>query len=278
MTIANKTGLPDPKVCAVSTSRYGSRTYHSPIGDLPSSTTILKISGLGKEFLINWAANVQSDAWYESCAEVYALGTGGSPTEFADAVKAHVGPVQAQQKIKTEAGDLGTMAHQAIAHWVTTGETLTFDIEPEKSERILWALMAFQDYWRDQGLTLLVDEFGGCERPVWDPELRYGGTLDIPAIKRNGAVRIVDVKTSKAIYDEYHLQVASYIHATRNWIDVEDGVIVRVPKKLDDPQFEVKPLGTLYKKRMLDQEQLMYAFRGFKMAYDMLIAKVPPKD
>jgi hypothetical protein len=71
----------------------------------------------------------------------------------------------------------------------------------------------------------------------------------------------VDLKTSRGIYDDYHLQVAAYVKAARNFADIQWGKIVRVPKVMTDPAFEVKVLGDCYD-RQLTEGQLLGAVKA----------------
>lgn len=52
-------------------------------------------------------------------------------------------------------------------------------------------------------------DYVGSERRVCSREHLYAGTLDILA-RVNGELAIVDIKTSKSVYPEYHLQTAAY--------------------------------------------------------------------
>ena len=80
------------------------------------------------------------------------------------------------------------------------------------------------------------------------------------------------MKTSKGVYDSHHLQVAAYLHAGRNFAPLRWAKIVRLPKKIDDPNFEVVPLGKLYD-RTLTEEELMEAFRSCLTLHRLLVGK-----
>ena len=67
----------------------------------------------------------------------------------------------------------------------------------------------------------------------------YAGTLDLYA-KVSGIPTVIDWKSGKAIYPEAFLQNIAYRHAAdRLGLSSEQGLIVRLPKLLDDPAWEV---------------------------------------
>ena len=55
-------------------------------------------------------------------------------------------------------------------------------------------------------------------------------------------------------------------------MDLRWAQIVRLPKNLDDPKFEMKAVGDMYDRR-LDQDQLMEAFRAALTIHNVLVAK-----
>src|SRR3990172_8331262 len=106
--------FPDPKTCQIAPGR--TRYYKTPDGNFPSVTTILKVLGLSTNALIAWSARVEREAILEACAEVYAEGTEGGPADFAAMVEARIGQAKQHQKILAQAGDIGTLIHQAVQH------------------------------------------------------------------------------------------------------------------------------------------------------------------
>ena len=77
------------------------------------------------------------------------------------------------------------------------------------------------------------------EQTVWSDVYGYAGTMDLLAVV-NGKLTILDWKTSKALHPEYKLQVAAYAKALLEMGhgDVEQMIIVRLPKTIEDPGFE----------------------------------------
>ena len=62
--------------------------------------------------------------------------------------------------------------------------------------------------WRDEHEI----ESQGLEVHLWSETYKYAGTTDFIGLV-DGKLTILDWKTSKAIYNEYWLQIAAYVHA-----------------------------------------------------------------
>jgi hypothetical protein len=78
----------------------------------------------------------------------------------------------------------------------------------------------------------------GIERVVACPS--YAGTLDLYA-RVQGILTVLDWKSGKTIYPEAFLQNVAYRHAAmRHGWPSSQGLIVRLPKRFDDPGWEVK--------------------------------------
>lgn len=258
--------LPTPESCPIVTVNR-TRCYKTPIGHLPSVTTKLKVLGLGTNALVAWSANTERAAILEACAEVYAEGVDGGPADFAAAVEARIGHAKQHQKILTQAGEIGTSIHAAIQRRMAELMGQEVGPEPALSDQAQWAFMAFEDWWKASGLKPV-----RSEQPIYDETLRYAGTIDLIAEDPKLGLGIVDFKTSKYVYDEHHLQVAAYCHAARNWVDIRWAKIVRFPKNITDPQFEIVELGQMYD-RKLTELQLIEAFCAASAAWDILLAK-----
>lgn len=100
-----------------------------------------------------------------------------------------------------EAGDIGTEVHGLIERHVK-GLTL-----PDASDAAVVSFGAFMNWESRNSLEYLHSEL----RVVCE-EHEFGGTIDI--IARSGDMLwLIDPKSSKAIYDEFILQVSAYSHA-----------------------------------------------------------------
>lgn len=264
--------FPAPETLPIITKNR-SRLYQTPIGLLPSVTTILQVLGLSKGALIAWSAREERKACLEAAAEVYAEGKHeDGPAGFASAVEARIGHAKQHQKQLQAAGEIGTAIHEAIRAY------LNGLIDPDRrgiqekalADQVLWGFMAFEDWWKGSGLRAVL-----TEQPVyreWVGHGGYGGTVDLLALDTQGDLGIVDFKTGKGIYDEHHLQVAAYWKAAESWGPISWATIVRLPKNINDPAFEVKDLGVMYDSKM-NLEQLYQTFCAAGVIHSLLVMK-----
>ena len=97
-----------------------------------------------------------------------------------------------------------------------------------------WAFMAWEDWRKSVDLKPIA-----VEQVVYSKKYGYAGTLDLLA-EVNGVLTVIDWKTGKAVYSEAHLQNAAYRQAIREMGhgDPQQGIVVRLPKNIEDPEFE----------------------------------------
>lgn len=259
--------FPDPSLAPIVT-RNRRRVYATPDGEFPSVTTINKTIGLGTEGLIAWSASLERAACLEAAVEVYAEGDHeDGPSAFKAAVEARIGTAKQHQLALNRAADIGTAIH-GMVQWHLRGELgLERGPEPELAQEARWGFDAWKDWWKSSGLKVVA-----TEQPIWDKVGRYAGTIDIIAEDSSGSLLVVDTKSSKAIYDEHHVQVSAYINAARNWAPIKEGLIVRVPKVATDKGFETKWLGTL-QDRKVSEADLFRCFMAARTLYAVLVEK-----
>jgi len=243
-----------------------SKSYKTPDGELARVTRPLKVLGLGTDPLIKWAANSERTAVLEAAGEAFAAGGHEGPQEFINAVEQRIGSARQHQRLIAQAADIGTAIHQAIHDFLKVELGLPSPPTTGLSDPALWAVMAFQDWWKQANLKPV-----RMEQVVWDAREGYAGTIDLVAEHPEEGMGVVDFKSSRFIYDEHHIQVAAYLHAGRNYADLRWARIVRVPKNTSDPAFEVRDLGQLYG-RKVTEAQLMDCFRAALTVYKTLVA------
>ena len=129
---------------------------------------------------------------------------------------------------KEEAGDIGTLVHEAVESYIKTGVE-TKVVHPKAKE----CFANFMKWVKDNNV-----KFISSERKVYSKLHRYAGTADFECVI-DGKTFVGDVKTSTGIYDEYWFQVSGYQQALEEETGkLYDGqVIVRVGK---DGSFEVQ--------------------------------------
>lgn len=164
------------------------RYYDTPIGRLPSVTTVIGI--LDKPAIRNWAIKVTVDYIKSNVNKLKKMKAGEELKLFQEACREH-------EKIRQEAADIGIEVHEDIRRYVTEG------IKPK---RHLDLFNKFLEWFKD------IDKVIESEKMVWS-RLGYAGTLDLIA-QRNKDLIIVDFKTSNQIYvPEFLMQLAAYKNA-----------------------------------------------------------------
>jgi hypothetical protein len=226
-------------------------------GDLPGATSILKILGLSTEGLIKWSANEERKACLLAADELYRSKVRFE--NFPAAIEAKLGAARAHSKLLSKAADIGAETHRAIQSFLSGQMSLDILSPPAKQAFDSWLA-----WWTQSGLKPV-----RVEQVVWDTDLGYAGTVDLVALTPDGQLEVWDWKSGKAIYDEYHLQLAAYCHACRGWAPVRPGGIVRLPKYATDPGLEVKTLGDMYG-RQRTEEELMDCFRALLKVFQVM--------
>lgn len=211
--------------------------------DAPSVTTIL--GALAKPALIGWAAKQErlmvaayAGHLYQQLTQV--LEEPLSPEKFKEVLEGDLGK-GAHRQILEEAASIGTEVHNRI-EWEFKGE-LGKDrpVEPPplttpeaKHSYGLWV------EWRKSVQLRVV----ATEKAIFSFIFGFGGTLDTLAYVTLEGVEylvVIDYKTGKAIYPESWLQNIAYRMALREeGLDATRGIIVRLPKYRNDPEFEAQ--------------------------------------
>lgn len=106
--------------------------------------------------------------------------------------------------VSSEALDIGTQVHDAIERYIKTGKDLSGELKPEVAN----GFIAFLE-WESEHVSKWIE----CEVRTINYEVGYAGTYDGIFLNKDGDVVMIDFKTSKAIYDEYWMQVSAYREA-----------------------------------------------------------------
>jgi hypothetical protein len=201
----------------------------------PSVTNILGV--LNKPLLVPWAAKVEREASLEAAADLYhdCYGTPKlSRVAWISTMQMRMGKVKAHKKILEKAGDIGSQAHNLIEWTIKAMLCHEAGPSPRISPKAEWAFAAWERWANSVSFKPIL-----VEQVVYSRTYGFAGTLDLFA-EINGKPTVVDWKTGKAVYAESHLQNAAYRHALREMGhgDPEQGIIVRLPKLENDPEFE----------------------------------------
>ena len=143
------------------------------------------------------------------------------------------------EKYVDKTAQIGTLAHYMV-ECELKGEQP--DLEPFSKEEINAAencLIKFYD-WQAENELIPFE----VETALVSEKYKYGGTIDLYC-KLNGKYTLVDLKTSKAIYDTHMIQLAAYKNLLEeNGYKVEQVKILRIGRT-DDEGFEVRKQNNL---------------------------------
>jgi hypothetical protein len=199
---------------------------------LPSVTTILDI--IAKPALGPWYAKEERRFFETAMLEVLSRPGARDPEYVLTAVAQAVTGVKAADREKQKAAAIGTAVHAGIEWQLRQQLGEHAGPEPRLPEAAAWAVESWKDWARSVNLEPLA-----IERTVYCLQCGYAGTLDLYA-RVKGVLTVLDWKSGKAIYPEAFLQNLAYRHAaTRAGLSSAQGLIVRLPKHLDDPAWEV---------------------------------------
>ncbi len=118
---------------------------------------------------------------------------------------------------RDEAAQLGTDVHD-LADRHVRGEAMADDLPDGIRERIV----KYAEWWQASGWSLRASE-----AMVINPEMQYGGTMDLYAWDRDHKSVLADVKTGKGVYKEAILQMTAYGDAS--YIETEQGFFTMAP-------------------------------------------------
>ena len=185
--------------------RLGIKTegHHYKIGDeiYPSSTTILSV--LRKPAIEIWAVKTTVEYLGRRLNDVI---NGKIELNAKNAYKILTEARQEHEKIKEKAASLGSDVHKII-ELIFKSEMSIPDLLNAIDSEFYSSITAFLDWKSSYDIKAL-----GNEEIVYHEKLKYAGTLDFRC-KFNGEKYVVDFKTSKRIYPEMLLQLASYKYA-----------------------------------------------------------------
>lgn len=231
-----------PKL-AVAQSGYGGRGYKNPVtGDkrvVPSVTTVLKAEN--KPALIQWAvdqtagyavANAtsllsHSEDWGFKFLRWYHKRTAKIENKDIDLNNYHEG-------VRDDAADMGTAIHEWIQADLVPG--LQYPDLSQQGEPF-WQMVDKWEQWR-KGKEI-IPHF--TERTVWNDTAGYAGTFD-GAWEVDGVYSLMDIKSSRGIYDSTWMQVAALYFAETLFEPQDDDTYTA----LHDWQLPVKKLHVLH--------------------------------
>ena len=187
------------------------------------------------------------------------------------------------EEIAMAAAERGSKVHQAIES-LNSGQVVEINSMFENprtgmSDELTWdeyaVVKTYADWWQNEGhkefIILEVEKVVWPEGPgteVGGP-LHFGATLDL-CVKRisDGKIGIIDVKTSKAVYDSHKIQVSALREAKKaEGVGVEWQAILQVGYRLNKAGYKFTEVEDLF-------DQYLVA----KKIYDYKVGKSGPSQ
>ncbi len=112
---------------------------------------------------------------------------------------------KAAQSVTQKSAEEGTLIHETV-------EGILLGKNPEIPLSVKPAIDAFLRYFEGRNIQVTPEL---VERRVVHHDHRYAGTVDALALL-DGKFGVLDIKTSQAIYRDYHLQTAAYMDALKD--------------------------------------------------------------
>lgn len=135
--------------------------------------------------------------------------------------------VQDYRKAAEEAASIGTIAHAMCEAHLRDMKLDTHNLPPEYVNKAETSFIKFLSWWDSEGLEVVETECAIVSE-VW----RCGGTCDIIAKDPAGRFWLIDLKTSKGIYDEMLVQTSAYadFYEECRMVPIHKVLIVRIGK------------------------------------------------
>ena len=109
------------------------------------------------------------------------------------------------RKVRDKAADIGTVAHYLVECHIKN-EPQDLEDYPPRVVKTAWvAYKAFEDWCSTNKVETLA-----CEEELVSEKYLFGGKIDWVARDAAGRVLLLDIKTSKGIYEEHKYQLAAY--------------------------------------------------------------------
>jgi hypothetical protein len=161
-------------------------------------TSIIGI--INKPQLMYWAVNQAVDFLKNSLEP----GKGYDEIEIGNILE---GAKYAHRTKSKEATDLGKLFHSWAEDYINKKIAGKGKVKMPVNKKLQGSVKNFLDWEKEHKVKWL-----SSERKIYSKKYEYAGTLDAEA-RIDGELSVIDFKTSKAIYDDYFLQTASYIKA-----------------------------------------------------------------
>jgi hypothetical protein len=220
--MTDPTAAKQVKLGSGKTARRYSWPPHPPHEFTVTSVTSATKGGLPAPHLIGWAAKTAAECAVDDHDLVSMMISKGQTRAAIDHIKG------SRFRSMNEKADRGTIVHAALEAYLNgkpfTKEEITDRLKEKRVPRTMWK--------STEGMVRGVFEFLGdseidvywAEHTLYNRTHQYAGTADVLGrLYCGGGMNngVVDVKTSKAIYDEVGLQLVAYARA--EFVGLGDG-------------------------------------------------------
>jgi hypothetical protein len=202
------------------------RTYAWPPSP-PHEFQVLSVTtainaGIAKPYLMGWAAKLVAETAVDDLDVITRMIEKGDEEGAISHLKG------APYRKRQAAADRGTLVHSALEAYLAGTRPTKEELKEQFREQRLNTKLWQPTLAMISGLTeFLYDEepeIFHSEQTVFSRTHGYGGTADIIGRMRVGqslAPVVIDIKTSKAVYDETAMQLAAYARA--DFVGLHDG-------------------------------------------------------
>ena len=140
-------------------------------------------------------------------------------------------------KYTEDAAGVGTLAHAMVEARLTGRDLDLNQYSQETIDLAENALLSYLEWEKQHTIEAIANE-----TPMVSEELKYGGTIDCYCIL-DGVPTLLDIKTGKAIYDEYFMQLAAYKNLLEeNGMQVDRCMILRIGRD-ETEGFEIRSIS-----------------------------------
>lgn len=208
----------------------GKRYYITPIGILPSVTTILSV--LDKPLLKQWIANSSVDYIFEELQK-YKIATGDIDFNDENIIKIFKDAKGLYEQKRQKSADIGSIVHNIIEKYIKSNGNYNPTDEDFQTEKAKNSFNSFLMWVKEFNFQPLKSEIFVYSK------LGYAGTLDCIGFLNNKKY-LIDFKTSKDFYESFPLQLSAYFYAYEEMKNEKlDGMaILRLDKNTGLPFFK----------------------------------------
>ena len=154
------------------------------------------------------------ETWYPRVTKIVSIKSKPALYYYYGQAKSY----KAAQEATEQSAKEGTLIHETV-------ESLLLGKHPEVPAEIAPAIRSFLEFFEKNNIHVTPEL---VERRIVNHDHRYAGTVD--AIARiGGALGVLDIKTSQAIYRDYCLQTSAYVDALKDeFPELETRWILRI--------------------------------------------------